>query len=109
MRAASIRRCFDVIAHVVGRMLPRIAKLVSVFVGLLTIAACSVFGEQAVPEPEYSVFLAEEHLEVRDYGELIVVKTALDDGSSAAFGRLFGPGTFLCRPKCSFMPPSVRK
>ncbi len=70
-------------------MILRAAKTVAAFAGLLTIAACSVFGSKAAPEPGYSVVIAEGPFEVRDYGELVVVKTPMSDGSSAAFRRLF--------------------
>lgn len=64
-------------------------KAISAFAGLLSLTACSVFGSAAAPEPDYAVVLAEPPFELRDYGELVVVKTAMNDGSRAAFGRLF--------------------
>ena len=67
----------------------RAAKAVASFAGLLTISACSVFGSEAAPEPDYTVVTAEKPFEVRDYGELVVATTTMTDGSSAAFGRLF--------------------
>ena len=67
----------------------RAAKPVAAFASLLTLAACSVFGSEAAPEPGYTVVIAEEPFEVRDYGELVVVKTPMSDGSSAAFRHLF--------------------
>ena len=70
-------------------MILRAAKPVAAFASLLTIAACSVFGSEAAPEPGYTVVTAEEPFEVRDYGKLVVVKTPMSDGSSAAFRRLF--------------------
>jgi hypothetical protein len=70
-------------------MMLRAAKAVAAFASLLSIAACSVFGSEAAPEPGYTVVIAEEPFEVRDYGELVVVKTPMSDGSSAAFRRLF--------------------
>lgn len=67
----------------------RIAKPIAAFAGLLTIAACSVFGSEAAPEPDYTVVLRDDPFEVRDYGGLVVAKTPMADGSRAAFGRLF--------------------
>src|SRR6056297_2896163 len=70
-------------------MLLRATRAIGAFAGLLGVAACSVFGGAAAPEPEYSVVLAEPPLELRDYCELVVAKTPMKDGSGAAFGRLF--------------------
>ncbi len=70
-------------------MLSRITKTIATFAGLLTLAACSVFGSEAASEPKYTVVLKEKSFEIRDYGELVVVKTTMADGSRAAFGRLF--------------------
>jgi hypothetical protein len=70
-------------------MLSRATKALGAFVGLVTITACSVVGSATTPEPAYSVVLAEAPFELRDYGELVVVKTPMADGSRAAFGRLF--------------------
>ncbi|WP_116133954.1 heme-binding protein [Tropicimonas sp. IMCC34043] len=70
-------------------MPPRAARTIVAFAGLLTVAACSVFGGQAAPEPKYTVVIAEDPFEVRDYGEMVVVKTTIADGSNPAFRRLF--------------------
>lgn len=70
-------------------MLSRATRAIGAFAGLLGVAACSVFGGAAAPEPEYSVVLAEPPFELRDYCELVVAKTPMTDGSGAAFGRLF--------------------
>jgi hypothetical protein len=70
-------------------MFSRATRVIAAFAGLLSITACSIFGSAAAPEPDYNVVLAEPPFELRDYGELVVVKTAMTDGSRAAFGRLF--------------------
>jgi len=70
-------------------MLSRATRAIGALAGLLGVAACSVFGGAAAPEPDYSVVLAEPPFELRDYGELVVVRTPMTDGSRAAFGRLF--------------------
>ncbi len=70
-------------------MFSRVTRAITAFASLLSVTACSIFGSAAAPEPEYSVILLEPPFEVRDYGELVVVKTAMEDGSRAAFGRLF--------------------
>lgn len=70
-------------------MLSHATRTIGAIAGLLGIAACSVFGGAAAPEPEYDVVLSEPPFELRDYGELVVAKTPMTDGSSAAFGRLF--------------------
>ncbi|MBL3573571.1 heme-binding protein [Rhodovulum sulfidophilum] len=70
-------------------MLSRATKVIAAFAGFLSVTACSILGSTAAPEPDYSVNLAEPPFELRDYGELVVVKTAVNDGSRAAFGRLF--------------------
>ncbi|MFO7919634.1 MAG: heme-binding protein [Nioella sp.] len=70
-------------------MLSRATRAIGAFAGLLGVAACSVFGGAAAPEPDYDVILAEMPFELRDYGELVVATTPMTDGSGAAFGRLF--------------------
>lgn len=70
-------------------MFSRATRAITAFAGLLSVTACSVFGSVAAPEPECRVALTDPPFEVRDYGELVVAKTAMDDGSRAAFGRLF--------------------
>ena len=70
-------------------MLSRATRAIGALAGLLGVAACSVFGGAAAPEPDYSVVLAEPPFELRDYGELVVARTSMKDGSGAAFGRLF--------------------
>lgn len=70
-------------------MLTRVSKPIIALAGLLAISACSVVGGEAAPEPEYTVVQSAAPFEVRDYGRLVVVKTSMDDGSRAAFGRLF--------------------
>ncbi len=67
----------------------RAAKAIASFAGVASLAACSVFGSEAAPEPDYAVVVAEAPFEIRDYGELVVAKTTMEDGSRAAFGRLF--------------------
>ena len=70
-------------------MLTRATRAIGALAGFVGLAACSVFGSAAAPEPEYSVVLAEPPFELRDYGELVVAKTPMTNGSGAAFGRLF--------------------
>jgi hypothetical protein len=70
-------------------MLSRATRAIGAFAGLLGVAACSVFGGAAAPEPDYGVVLAEPPFELRDYDELVVAKTSMAGGSGAAFGRLF--------------------
>lgn len=70
-------------------MLSRAANAMVAIAGLLATSACSVVGSAAAPEPDYTVVRAQDPFEVRDYGELAVVKTTMADGSRAAFGRLF--------------------
>ncbi|MCE8001044.1 MAG: heme-binding protein [Rhodobiaceae bacterium] len=64
-------------------------KSVVMLIGLSSLAACSLFGGEAAPEPDYRVVLEEGAFEVRDYDALVVVKTTMADGSRSAFGRLF--------------------
>ncbi|MEM9063338.1 MAG: heme-binding protein [Pseudomonadota bacterium] len=52
-------------------------------------SACSVFGGAAAPEPDYDVVRSDGPFEIRDYPELVVVATAMSNGSSDAFGKLF--------------------
>jgi hypothetical protein len=70
-------------------MFPRATRAILALTSLLVVNACSVFGSAAAPEPEYSVILSELPFEVRVYSKLVVAKTPMDDGSGAAFGRLF--------------------
>ncbi|MEO1532616.1 MAG: heme-binding protein [Pseudomonadota bacterium] len=56
---------------------------------LLMAGACSVFGGAAAPEPAYITVRADEAFEIRDYGQLVVVKTSMGVGDNDAFGRLF--------------------
>lgn len=70
-------------------MLLHATRTILAFAGLLAITACSVVGSEAAPEPKYTGVVTQPPFEVRDYGELVVVKTTMADGSSAAFGRLF--------------------
>lgn len=67
----------------------RAARPIAAFAGILTLAACSVFGSEAAPEPDYTIVISDDPFEVRDYGGLIVARTTMADGSRAAFGRLF--------------------
>ncbi|WP_156178283.1 heme-binding protein [Puniceibacterium sp. IMCC21224] len=71
------------------RMFSRATRAVTAFASLLSVTACSVFGSAAAPEPEYRVTLSDPPFEVRGYGELVVAKTPMGEGSRAAFGRLF--------------------
>lgn len=66
-----------------------IAAATFAIAGLLAMNACTVVGGDAAPEPAYTVVQSAEPFEVRDYGPLVVVKTGMNDGSRAAFGRLF--------------------
>lgn len=70
-------------------MLSRATRAIGGLAGVMGVTACSVFGSAAAPEPGYSVLRAEAPFELRDYGALVVVKTPTEDGSRAAFGRLF--------------------
>ncbi|KMK68186.1 SOUL heme-binding protein [Puniceibacterium sp. IMCC21224] len=70
-------------------MFSRATRAVTAFASLLSVTACSVFGSAAAPEPEYRVTLSDPPFEVRGYGELVVAKTPMGEGSRAAFGRLF--------------------
>jgi hypothetical protein len=70
-------------------MFSRATRAITAFTSLLTVTACSIFGSAAAPEPDYRLIRSEPPFEVREYGELVVVKTPMDDGSRAAFGRLF--------------------
>ncbi|MEL7469700.1 MAG: heme-binding protein [Pseudomonadota bacterium] len=65
--------------------LPAIAAVAA----MTLLGACSVFGGPAAPEPNYDVVRSEGSFEIRDYPELVVVGTAMSDGSSDAFGKLF--------------------
>lgn len=65
------------------------AKVITSFVALAAISACSVVGSEAAPEPGFDVVLIEEPFEIRDYDELVVVQTPMNDGTRAGFGRLF--------------------
>jgi hypothetical protein len=68
------------------------ARVLSISFALATallLSACSVFGSAAAPEPEYTVLKDEQPYELRVYSELVIVRTSLADGQSAAFGRLF--------------------
>ncbi|MEM0988032.1 MAG: heme-binding protein [Pseudomonadota bacterium] len=55
----------------------------------LALGACSVVGGEAAKEPPYTVVRADAPFEIRDYGELVIVKTAMQEGSRGAFGKLF--------------------
>ncbi len=70
-------------------MLSRATRAIGAFAGFLGVAACSVFGGAAAPEPDYSLVRADPPFELRDYGALVVATTPMNDGSGAAFGRLF--------------------
>lgn len=70
-------------------MLSRAAQTIARLAGLLAVSACSVVGKPSAPEPDYVVVIAQDDFAVRDYGELVVAKTEMADGSRAAFGRLF--------------------
>ncbi|MEQ5870500.1 heme-binding protein [Sagittula sp. NFXS13] len=70
-------------------MFSRATRAITGIASSLSVTACSVFGSAAAPEPDYTVILSEPPFEVRDYGELVVAKTAMADGSRAAFSRLF--------------------
>jgi len=70
-------------------MLSHATRTIGAIAVLLGVAACSVFGGAAAPEPEYDVVLSEPPFELRDYGELVVAKTPMTGGASTAFGRLF--------------------
>lgn len=67
----------------------RAARAIAGFAALVSLAACSVFGGEAAPEPGYEVVVAEAPFDIRDYGELTIARTTMADGSRAAFGRLF--------------------
>lgn len=70
-------------------MLSRVIRAIGALAGSVSVTACSIFGSAAVPEPDYSVVFSEPPFELRDYDELVIVKTPTTDGSRAAFGRLF--------------------
>ena len=70
-------------------MSSRVSMPVAAITGLMALTACTVVGGEAAPEPDYTVVQSAPPFEIREYGELVVVKTSMDDGSRAAFGRLF--------------------
>ena len=50
------------------------------------LSACSITGSAAAPEPGYTVISSEGDIQIRDYKELVVVRTPMD---GKAFSRLF--------------------
>lgn len=67
----------------------RALALAHSFALALALGACSVVGGEAAPEPSYTVVQSSEPFEVRDYPPLAVVRTAMEDGTSGGFGKLF--------------------
>lgn len=55
----------------------------------ILLGGCSVFGSAAAPEPEYVQVQASGGFEVRDYPQLVLVKTTMNGEEDPAFMRLF--------------------
>lgn len=70
-------------------MITRSLTLVFTFSAGLFVAGCSVFGAKAAPEPEFTQISAEAPFEVREYPELVLVKTSMSAEEDDAFMRLF--------------------
>ena len=70
-------------------MLASIARATAILSTALVVTACSAFGGKAAPEPEFTAISKEAPFELRSYPELVVVKTAMNDGTRGGFGRLF--------------------
>ncbi len=69
-------------------------KLVSSFLGLLLLSACSFFGEPANVEiASYKVIKKQDNIEIREYEGLVMASTVVDgsfdDMANPAFRRLF--------------------
>ncbi len=71
------------------RMMTRSITLASTLVLSLAVAGCSVFGAKAAPEPEFTQISLEAPFEVREYPELVLVKTSMTSEEDDAFMRLF--------------------
>lgn len=72
-------------------MLSRVFRALTALASGAALAACSVFGGQAAPEPSYSVLTSEGAFEIREYPQLVVARTTMAEreGENAAFRRLF--------------------
>lgn len=70
-------------------MITRSITLASVFALSLALAGCSVFGAKAAPEPEFTQISKEAPFEIREYPELVLVKTSMTTEEDDAFMRLF--------------------
>lgn len=64
------------------------------FISSLIFTGCSVFGVRSVSEPDYILLLKENHIEIRQYNDIIVAQTEgkgnYKESSSESFRRLFG-------------------
>lgn len=70
-------------------MITRSITLASALVVSLAMTGCSVFGAKAAPEPEFTQISKEAPFEVREYPELVLVKTSMSSEEDDAFMRLF--------------------
>ena len=70
-------------------MLASVARGAAIVSTALVVTACSAFGGKAAPEPEFTTISKEAPFELRSYPKLVVVKTAMNDGTRGGFGRLF--------------------
>ena len=71
------------------RIINKLFSRVAVLCGALALGACSAFGGKAAPEPEYTQVQASAPFEIRDYPELVLVKTTMNGADDPAFMRLF--------------------
>ena len=59
---------------------------------LFFFAGCAMFGLDKTPEPEYTIFLEEKSkgllFEVRDYSELVILETTVNDEDFNKVGRV---------------------
>lgn len=95
-------------------------KAVISFLGLLTMTACSVFGETDIERPDYKTMAQEQAFEIREYPALLAVST-YDEGpfnsaSNRSFKRLFdyisgenGPGQKVEMTAPVIMEPKGQK
>ncbi len=68
-------------------------KAIVSFLGMLTMTACSVFGEADIEKPDYKIMAQEQAFEIREYPALLAVSTysegSFNSASNRSFRRLF--------------------
>ena len=72
--------------------IPKLVKTALVSAGLLSVSACSVFGNPGVEIAPYKVLKKDGDIEIRSYDSLVLVSTPMDgnmENQGGAFNRLF--------------------